>query len=336
MAKKIKMADIAKEFGISVVTVSKALSGQKGVSEELRVKIKQYALDMGYKKTSFAEVAEHESHNIGVIVPSGYMVKYETFYWEMYQAILVSAGSYNSFVILETLSPEDEAAMIPPKLLKENKVNAVIILGGLNNNYLKMLKEHYSYPTVYLDFYSPTIKEDSVISNSFYGSYQATNYLFEMGHKNIGFLGTILSTNSITDRYLGYVKSLSEHGKQIREDWILPDRDDNRICYDEIPLPKEMPTAFFCNCDMMASKLIKSLNKAGYKVPEDVSVVGFDDFLYPGLCNIPLTTYSVNMQGMAESAIKLIIKKLENKETSMGMHMIEGHFVERNSVKTLK
>lgn len=332
MSKLVKMSDIAKELGISTVTVSKALSDQKGVSEELRIRIKQVALDLGYRKSVAKTDNNAKSISIGVIVPNSYMTKYETFYWEMYQAVLMNAAEQNSFVMLEALSTEDERACVPPKLLKENRVDAVIILGVLGDRYLKMLREHYSYPTVYLDFYSMSIKEDSVISNSFYGTYQVTNYLFEKGHKKIGFLGSILATSSITDRYFGYAKSLLEHGIEINKEWVIDDRDEERHCYEEVPLPKEMPTAFVCNCDLVATKLINTLRNANYRVPEDVSVVGFDNYLQPGHLDIPLTTYAVDIEAMANSAVKLILKKMAGRETSKGMHMVEGHFIERESV----
>ncbi len=198
-----------------------------------------------------------------------------------------------------------------------------------------MMKEHYATPTVYLDFYDPYIKEDCVISNSFYGTYALTNYLFEMGHTNIGFVGTVLATKSITDRYLGYMKSLMEHGKSIREDWVLDDRDSDRHNFQKFLIPEEMPTAFVCNCDIIASWIIRELEKAGYRVPEDVSIVGFDDFLYPGLCNVPMTTYAVNMPEMAERSIKLLVTKVTGGETSKGMHLVEGRFIERKSVRAI-
>lgn len=336
MAKAVKMADIAARMNVSTVTVSKALSDQKGVSEEVREKIKQLATQMGYQKPSVHTEERSTSFNIGVIVPSGYITKYETFYWEMYQDINTSAAQNNSFVMLEILADEDEKGIVPPKLLRENKIDGLIVLGGLRSNYLQMMREHYSTPTVYLDFYDSKINEDSIISNSFYGAYQITNYLFSKGHNKIGYVGTILTTNSITDRYLGYAKSMIEHGETLKEEWRVDDRDLDRRCYEVIPLPKNMPTAFVCNCDMMASKLIRTLQDEGYRVPEDISVVGFDDFLYPGLCDIPLTTYAVNMNKMAESAVKLLIKKMNGRETSFGMHMVEGRFVERSSVKELK
>ena len=336
MAKTVKMSDIAAKLNVSTVTVSKALSDQKGVSDEMRNKIKKLAVEMGYQKPISKPEDRIRSFNVGVIVPEDYIEKYQTFYWEMYQEINMAAVKNNSFVMLEVLNAMDEKAGIPPKLLKENKVDGLIVLGGLKSEYLRMIKEHYATPTVYLDFYDRSIKEDCVVSNSFYGTYMLTNYLFEKGHSNIGFVGTVLATKSITDRYLGYMKSLMEHGQTLRDDWVLDDRDSDRHNFEKFELPEEMPTAFVCNCDIIASWVIRELEQAGYRVPEDVSIVGFDDFLYPGLCNVPMTTYAVNMTAMAETGVRLLIKKMTGGETSEGMHLIEGRFIERKSVRTLK
>ena len=335
MAKTVKMSDIAERLNVSTVTVSKALSDQKGVSDEMRNKIKNLALEMGYQKPVSKPEDRSRSFNVGVIVPEDYIEKYQTFYWEMYQEINMAAVKNNSFVMLEVLNAADEKACIPPKLLKENKVDGLIVLGGLQSKYLKMIKEHYATPTVYLDFYDQNIKEDCVVSNSFYGTYMLTNYLFEKGHTNIGFVGTVLATKSITDRYLGYMKALLEHGKNVREDWVLDDRDSERHNFQKFLFPEEMPTAFVCNCDAIASWVIRELGNEGFRVPEDISVVGFDDFLYPGLCQVPLTTYAVNMTKMAETGVRLLLKKMTGGETSEGMHLIEGHFIERKSVRAI-
>ena len=335
MAKSVKMSDIAERLNVSTVTVSKALSDQKGVSDEMRNKIKNLALEMGYQKPIAKQEDRNRSFNVGVIVPEDYIEKYQTFYWEMYQEINMAAVKNNSFVMLEVLNAADEKASIPPKLLKENKIDGLVVLGGLQSDYLKMIKEHYATPTVYLDFYDQNIKEDCVVSNSFYGTYTLTNYLFDKGHTNIGFVGTVLATKSITDRYLGYMKSLLEHGKNVREDWVLDDRDSDRHNFQRFLFPEEMPTAFVCNCDTIASWVIRELEREGYRVPEDVSVVGFDDFLYPGLCNIPLTTYAVNMTKMAETCVRLLTKKMTGGETSEGMHLIEGNFIERKSGRAM-
>ncbi len=333
MAKGVRMSDIAQQLGVSTVTVSKALAGQKGVSEEMRERIKALAEELGYKAPASARGDTKRSYNIGVIMGEVYTEKYATFYWEFYQKINTCAVQENCYVILEVLDSVREKELEEPKIVQENKIDGLIILGCIQTKYLQMLKKKCRVPVVYMDFYDKQLQEDCVISNSFYGAYHMTNYLFRMGHKEIGYVGTVLSTESIMDRYLGYLKSLMEHGVQLREDWVLNDRGESNIyCYDTIPLPRELPTAFVCNSDLTASKMVKTLQEAGYRVPEDISLVGYDDWLYPGLCDVGITTYSVNMTKMAEMGIELLVRRIGGENSRSDMQIIEGDIVVRESV----
>ena len=134
--------------------------------------------------------------------------------------------------------------------------------------------------------------------------------------------------------------------RQAFEKWKIPFTDDQyeavRFSYEDgyrgaQALLQRNPglTAIFAMSDVMAIGAIRALQDLGKRVPEDVSVVGFDDFLYPGLCNVPLTTYAVNMTEMAERSIELLITKVTGGETSEGMHLVEGRFVERKSVRAI-
>lgn len=334
MAKGVRMSDIAQRLGVSTVTVSKALAGQKGVSEEMRERIKALAEELGYKAPASTRENAKQSYNIGVIMGEVYVEKYATFYWEFYQKINACAVQENCYVILEVLDSIRERDLEEPKIVQENKIDGLIILGSIQTKYLQMLKKKCKVPVVYMDFYDKHLQEDCVISNSFYGAYHMTNYLFQMGHKKIGFVGTVLSTESIMDRYLGYQKSLMEHGIKVREDWVLNDRGESTIfCYDTITLPQEMPTAFVCNSDLTASKMVKSLQEAGYRVPEDISLVGYDDWLYPGLCDVAITTYSVNMTKMAEAGISILVRRIGGDDSRRDMQIIEGDIVIRESVR---
>lgn len=335
MAKAVKMSDIAEQLGVSTVTVSKALSNQRGVSDEMRTRIKELAEQMGYKKYLTPKGGNGRGYNIGVLVAEVYVEKYATFYWEMYQEINAKAVKDNCFVLLEVLSIEEEKELTAPKLLREGKVDGLLILGAIQGSYLKMLKEEFSEPLVFLDFYDSEVHEDAVISNSFYGTYELTNYLIEKGHRDIAYVGTLLATSSITDRYFGYAKALAENGIALKEEWIVPDRDQKRRVYEDVPMPKKMPTAFVCNCDLTAAKVIKTLKKMDLRVPEDVSVVGFDDYIYPGLCNIGITTYAVNLEAMAEAGLQIMHAKMNGEKYHAGMNMIGGGIVEKESVKQI-
>ena len=339
MGKKVKLSDIASRFGVSNVTVSKALSGQKGVSEEMRAKIIQVADELGYKQPSaIRKEMNSTSFNIAVLIHDRYFDKYDSFYLQVYQLLTTEAMKLGCFVMLEIIDVEMEQNYVMPKVLSEEKADGIIVLGRMAEYYLDFLNEHSNRPVVYMDFCNQRQNVDAVISDSFYGSYYLTNYLFEMGHEKIAFVGTVLETSSITDRYLGYVKSMMEHGKDIPKEYLIPDRpknDKNMYTPSQLVLPHKMPTAFVCNCDLSASILIKRLRYEGYRVPEDISVVGYDNYLYPGLCDINLTTYEVDTIEMANKAIDLLRKKINKESYKSGINVVEGKLILGESVKDL-
>lgn len=340
MAKAVKLADIAKEFGVSTVTVSKALSGQKGVSEEMREKIVNLAETLGYKQPSSIKKEKQETgYNIGVLIRDNYFDEYDSFYLRLYQQVSAKAVKKRCYALLETISVDMEENFELPRMVLDNKIEGLIIIGRLADEYLAFIDEKSKVPVVYMDFTDNKGYADTVVSDSYYGGYWMTKYLLQKGHRDIAFVGTVLSTSSITDRYLGYVKALSEYGKEVNNEWKIDDRYISTGDIDEenlIQIPKNMPTAFFCNCDLVAGMLVKKLENAGYRIPEDVSVVGYDNHIYPGLCNIELTTYEVDIKEMARIAVNLLIKKMNGESYKGGIHIVEGKLIERNSVKEIK
>ena len=337
MSKKITMSDIAKELGISTVTVSKALSGQKGVGEQMRQRIIEIANERGYQKS--VSVEANESYKIGVLIGSRYVGNIDSFYGHMYQIFSAKAAKIGSFTMLEILSDADEKNLVYPKIIGDGNVDAVVIMGALGEEYLNMLDEKLGTPTFYMDFTDRKHKKDSVISGSFYGSYILTNYLFDKGHTQIGYVGTVLSTPSITDRYLGYVRAMMEHGIDIKKEWILNDRSINNDKVDienNLVLPKgKLPTAFVCNCDLTANVFMQYLKVKGYKVPEDISLVGYDDFLFADGSSIGITTYKVDMDEMVKRTLKRITHVLRGEKYRGGLSIVEGYLIERDSVKDL-
>lgn len=342
MAKAVKMADIAKIMGVSTVTVSKALSNQKGVSEELRVKIKKKAAEMGYQTVSSLNqerVKRNVSYTVGAIVSDRFLDKYESFYWTLYQELATAAVQRGCFTMLEVLQSEDESRMMMPKLLQEKKTEGLVIIGRLGKDYLDKLMEYANVPVFFLDFYDKSGQCDSVVSNGYFGMYVMTNYLFDMGHREIGFVGNVLSTDSVTDRYFGYVKSLYEHGIEVDKEWVLDDRNPDTGRSDEgfaMRLPKKMPTAFVCNSDVAAAMLVRTLESEGYRVPEDISVVGYDNYQPPGLCGVRITTYEADMREMARRTIKNMIRKISGDHYKQGVYIVNGRIIYKDSVAKCK
>ncbi|WP_408070471.1 LacI family DNA-binding transcriptional regulator [Butyrivibrio sp. JL13D10] len=339
MGKAVKLADIAEKLGVSVVTVSKALSGQKGVGEELRAKIVALADELGYRLPSAAEkINTNKGQSIGILIHEKHFSKYNSFYLQMYQMLSVELSSAGYFNLLELVQYDSEKELILPNLVIEGNVSGVIFLGQFSREYCDFVRSKLTVPVQYLDFNDNSEEVHSIVSDNFYGGYYLTNYLFDNGHTDIAFVGSVLKTSSITDRYLGYLKSMMEHGKKINDKWIIEDRDEKTgiiFSPEVMQIPKKMPTAFVCNCDLTAGVLIKKLEKEGYKVPDDISVVGYDNFIFPGTCDIEITTYEVDMPVMVKKTVEILDKLIRNKEVSSKTHIVTGHLVEKKSVKKL-
>lgn len=333
--KNVTMKDIADKLNISTVTVSKALSDKDGVSDELKNRIKKVSEEMGYRYNTLAKsMKEGKSYNVGIVVADRFIRDDgDAFYLKMYQSVIKSLSKAGYYGIMEIINSEQEKDMLLPNVILNNKVDGLIILGQMSYEYVSAINST-EIPLVFLDFYDELLEVDSVVSDSFYGSYILTNHLIAQGHKNIAFVGNILSTSSILDRYLGYYKSLLSNGIEMKEEWILTDRSEEGT-YIDIELPEEMPTAFVCNNDGVAYLLINKLKKKGYKVPEDVSVVGFDNYIFATISNPKLTTVEVDIALMSDEAVKAILGKINNEDYRIGRAVINGKLIIRDSVKKL-
>lgn len=334
MKSNVTMRDIAEKLSISSVTVSKALNDKEGVSDELKEKIKSVAEEMGYRFNTLAKsMKEGYSYNIGVIIPERFTGTTQSFYLQFYQYISQVLDSRQYSGILHILSEEDETSVRLPRIYNERKADGFIILGQINNDYAAAIYD-MDVPVIFLDFYNDQNNIDSVLTDNFYGVYEATNYLIKSGHRKIAFVGNIYATSSIQDRYLGYYKSLLEHRIRLDESYVISDRDE-RGRFIDIDLPANLPTAFICNCDQVAYNLINLLKKKGINVPEDCSVMGFDNDIYATLTEPQLTTVAVDMEEMSRVAVKFILEKVRDKDKKYGRTFIKGNIIYRDSVRDL-
>lgn len=330
MAKSVTMRDIAAEIGVSTVTVSKALTGREGVSEEMRERIKQKAAEMGYRYNSVAKaMKEGENGSIGILVADRFFED-NSFYNKLYRNLVLKLNEAGYFGVLEILSQENEELLRLPNMINSSRVDGIVVMGQISAEYLAELKKT-DIPQVLLDFYVECSGMESVISDGIHGSCCLTDYLIEMGHRDICFVGSIYATSSIMDRYIGFYKSMLQHGISCSAEKVIEDRDRNGK-FIELALPDRMPTAFVCNCDQVAYLLVQRLKDMGYRVPEDVSVVGFDDYIYSTLSEPRLTTYRVNMEEMAKAAVSVVSKKLKNPNYRKGRTVVDGDIVIRDSV----
>lgn len=335
MSKAVTLSHIAKIVGVSTVTVSKAMSDKSGVSEEMRRKIKEVASQLGYQVvTTQKKERASGTGNLGILIPAGFLDRVNSFYWNMYQYVVTSASEKGYYCILEIVSQEEEAALTMPKMILDGKVDGVILIGQSSKEYTGFLWENPHVPVTFMDFYEANKEYDCVISDGFYGMYLLTDYLIKCGHRKIAFVGTPISTSSITDRYFGYRKALMEQDIPFNQDWVIQDRSvsGDHKAYEAIPLPQEMPTAFACSSDYTADVLINGLREAGYLVPEDISVVGFDNCEWDKVVKVPITSYDVRKDRMADLAVGNLVSKIKKEPYISGTQIVAGGLVKKKSV----
>lgn len=334
MKKTVRLSDIAEKLQVSTVTVSNALAGQKGVSEELRARIRQVAAEMGYQTRGASVPNGKKILNIGVVIGEKYLGPYPSYYWKVYQELSLIAGLHSCVILFEVLRHDREEAMELPLFAVEQQIQGLIVIGEIGRGYLEFSSRQPDMPMVMVDFSMRGLRCPSVMADNYYGMYKMVNYLIEQGHREIAYVGTLMASNSITDRYFGYRKALLESGLEADPDWIIDDRTmEGQI--GNIRLPKRMPTAFACNCDLTASELVNLLEAKGYRVPEDISIVGFDNYLYEGLCDITITSYEVDIKEMVRCAIKIVVSLAEQRGTPADMRLVSGKVVVKESVRRI-
>jgi DNA-binding LacI/PurR family transcriptional regulator len=333
MAKDVTLADIASRVGVSTVAVSKALSGKPGVSRELRSKIEKIAEEMGYVPSAAGKTISNETGNIGVVIPERFYGDSFSFYGRLYEKVVRALYENNYYGILEMLGKEDEESGILPKVMQDEKVDGLILMGQMEDTYIKKMVNQTRLPVFFLDTYVPSAGLDTVISDGYYGMYLMTNLLIARGHRRIGYIGDVDATSSIADRYWGYRRALRENRIEFEPDWEMADRDQYGKTFDKIVESPGGMDSFVCNCDYTAHIIIKNLEDAGYRVPEDVSVVGFDNFLPAGITENRITSYEVNTEQMARLCVKSLIRKIGKKRYAGGIQIVTGRIVEKETVK---
>lgn len=334
MNKNVTMKNIADAVGVSIVTVSKALADKEGVGNDLRAVIKAKADELGYRYgvSKAKNGRDRLKNNIAVIVANNYIDPSSySFYLNMYHSVVLTLAQSGYSGIMEIITEDMRKSMIFPKAVADDKVDGVIVLGQLPVDYIEMIHQT-GIPMVLLDFYDKDISVDSVVTDNVFGTYSITEYCIQLGHRKIAFVGSIGATSSILDRYLGYYRALLTHNIPVNSEYVIEDRGNDLLNLKQFKLPQDMPTCFVCNNDEVAYQLMHQLRKNGYRVPEDISIAGFDNYTLFDYANTKMTTVAVDVEAMVEEAVNLLVKQITTGEASSKRKVISGTLIIRESI----
>ncbi len=327
---KITLESIAKVFDVSAVAVWKALNNKKGVSEQMREKIKAYAKSVGYINSKSVINAKNKKF-LFLINKNFFLTPSEQYYSTIFYSLSYECSKSSSLLQMVFIEPENTLDKIN-RAIRSFRPNGIFIAGEINQNISNYLMEQ-DICIVHIDYFSPYQKFNAVYVNNYIMSYCLTKYLTSKGHKKIGFVGNINTTAAIADRFFGYLKALNEESIVFDNKWHIKNNLVNNDDITSLYLPENL-SAYVCHCDAAAQRMYTVIALKGKKVPEDVSIISFDN---TPLCEsiVPnLTSAGPQKDYYAKKAFNTMIDSLNNKNKLFQV-TIKTKLVERDSVRNL-
>lgn len=333
---KTIMQDIAKLAGVSPGTVSNALNDRKGVGKETKVKIIKIAEELGY----FRNHKKNEEKVMRLILykKHGYVVSDTQFFSALLEACEKECRQNGYELLISQVIHGEHDKENVFKIINQGKIDGILLLATEMNDEDLSYFEGIDIPMVILDSYFELKSYDYIVINNFSGAYRATKYFIDNGHKRIGMLGSSINISNFQYRNKGFKKAIEEAGLEFREDdeiLVEPTLDGSYQDMKEYLKKnkgKQLPTALFAFNDIIALGAMRAMQEDGRSIPEDISIIGFDDIPFSALSNPNITTVKVFTEEMGSLAVRRLIDKINDEETVALKIEIDTKLIERSSV----
>lgn len=343
--KKATIYDIAREVGTSVATVSRVLSDSGyPVKDELRSRIRQTADRLNYSTNIVGRMLKKsESHDIGVIIPT----ISNPFYTQLVLGIELEARKHGYDILLCNSFREAATEKKYLESLYQKQVSGIILSSvDENHDYLRYMKDS-GVQIVLVDQQIDDLQCSRVGFDYIKGGLIAVEYLIKMGHANIAFLSSPLTRRSRKETMEGYRLALIKNDIEFRKDYLIVAESEEeswngtyefengkRLAKRVIDLP-DRPTAVFAVNDMTAFGVIQELFSCGIRVPEDISVIGFDNIELSSMIHPSLTTVNQPAFETGRQASRLLLDSMENEGMEEMAMTLEPTLIIRKSVSRL-
>ncbi|MCM3290249.1 LacI family transcriptional regulator [Paenibacillus sp. MER 180] len=330
---KVSIFDVAKKSGLSVVTVSRVLNNAKTVREKNRVKVLQAMKDLDYHPNAAARsLAKGKTGVIGMIVTT----LQDSFLDSIVQSVYSLLKDHGYYLALSVASEPMEQG-VGTDLIQEDRVDGMLILSAVHEEpYVVELKKR-KIPFVLIDNQTIQPSVTNVNVDNYKGGYDATKHLIDLGHRSIAHIRGPKFFLSALERERGFRDAMRDAGL---EPFAI---EDGKFCiqsgYDAVQRWLHagcMPTALFAADDFTAIGAINALWQAGYKVPDDMSVIGYDDQVIASQLRPKLTTMRQPAHQIGKVAVDLLMKQINGTNKRSISARLESDIVIRESTSAPK
>ena len=327
--------DVAKMAGVSTTTVSHVINKTRFVAQETESLVLQAIKDLNYSPSAVARSLKvNTTKSIGMIVTTSEA----PYFAEIIHA--VEEHCYRQGYSLFLCNTQNNAEKIKNHLemLAKKRVDGILVMcSEYLPDSLNLLHSFENIPMVVMDW-GPNVHTDIILDNSFDGGYLATKHLIENGHKYIGIIAGELTKTTAKTRYEGFIHAMKEAGLTVNPNWVMEgffEPEDGYECMNKILSQDNPPTAVFCCNDVMALGAISAIGEKGLRVPEDISIIGYDNIHASRFYSPPLTTVHQSKSRLGVQAVNLLFERINHKSDQKEKIEIYPELVVRKSVKKM-
>ncbi|HHX8351443.1 substrate-binding domain-containing protein [Vibrio sp. Vb0937] len=332
------MKDIAKLAGVSTSTVSHVINKTRFVSEEISERVNNAAKELNY----YAPSALARSLKVNRTKTIGMLVTTSTnpFFGEVVKGVERSCYQKGYSLILCNTEGDNERMRQSINTLLQKRVDGLILMcSSLEGERIDVFERYPDIPVVVMDWGPMLFTSDKIQDNSLRGGYLAAKYLIDCGHTEIGCITGPLIKHQAQMRYEGYKRAMNEAGLEFNANWIIEsdfECEGGYQAFKKMAQRGALPSSIFVSNDMMAMGVINAANELDIKVPDDLSIIGYDDIHIAKFMSPSLTTIHQPKYRLGQAAVETLVLKLDEKSTEAQVVQLEPALVERKSVKRLK
>lgn len=331
---RVTIKDVARLAGVSVSTASMALNNKKGISEETRMAVMEAAKSLNYRPNKNAQSLKMDrTSTVGLVVPE----IINPFFSAIVESVREEVESCGYTLLLGISGQQiGKEHKYVDEFISRN-VDGIIIVPIIgipqDLSHLYSLRS-MGVPFVFLTTKYDGILADCVMTDLYKGEYLVTKHLLQTGHRKIFIIAADRKLELSSMRINGYISAFREMGVEYKEEWIyetVPDFKHGFEAARDIVVKK--PDAIITINDILALGVLKFLKEASIKVPEEISVAGYDDLLYASLAETPLTTVRQPIEDMCAKAVELLVNRIEKVPMEFETHYYEPELKIRNSTR---
>lgn len=315
----MKMKDIADRLGISTSTAYKAFNGASDISNETRTAVMEMAAEMGY----FGRKRKRLDKQVCVFIGHIEAVYTTNYAYEVAIAFIQAAAQHGYEVLIRGLSEDDGAGF--NQIMSRFGFEGCLILGIDTETKAYSQIKNLTYPAVLVDNFVEGPKISNITMDNLNGMSALVNHLYELGHRNIGFIDAGATSMASRERFAGYLNTITLRGIPFNQDYVrngmFSEYYGAQMAEELVTSHKEI-TAIACVSDLMAIGAIRRLQELGLRVPEDISITGFDDIRLSKYITPALTTMRANIKEIGFRAFVCLQDLIERD--AVAAHVIEA------------